>query len=298
MTKRLRSTLVLLILLLVMVWAVPVPAAPHGGKAPEKRAILLVTFGTSVPEAQKVFAGIEKYFQEDFRGVDIFWAYTAEKIRKKLAAQGQELLSPEEALARLMAQGYTKVGVQSLHVIPGEEYTDLARVVDGFRSMSHQFHPILSPPLCNGSADLLRIRDILLANLPKERQPGEAVLYMGHGTPHAADMAYPALAYLLEHKDPLVYVATVEGYPALDDVLPLLKAKGVKKVWLLPFMTVAGDHAHNDMAGPEPDSWKSLLAAQGIEAVPVMKAISEIPAIVEIWAQHLQKAAPGLYGSR
>lgn len=262
-------------------------AAGQGDKKPARRAILLVTFGTSVPQAQKVFAGIEEAVRRAHPGMEVRWAYTSAKIRAKLAKTGQRLDSPEEALARLMAQDYDRVAVQSLHVIPGAEYSDLAAVVRGFANMEAGFRPSLGLPLCATTDDLQVVCKAVLADLPAGRRPGEAVIFMGHGTHHPAGVVYPALAYILGKSDPLAFMATVEGYPELDAVMGELKAKGVTKAWLVPFMTVAGDHAMNDMAGDEPDSWKMRLKAAGVEAVPVMRAISENPAIVAVWLRHL-----------
>ena len=258
----------------------------HGHKKPGKKAILLVTFGTSVPKAQKVFAGIDQAYKKAFPGVEIRWAYTAKFIRDKLAKKGQKLDSPEQALAGLMSENYTQVAVQSLHVIAGAEYHDLVAVVHGFKSMSPNFKPLIGYPLCATTGDLQKVVGVLMKTLPKERKRNEAVVFMGHGTHHPGGVTYPALAYMLQMKDPLVFMGTVEGYPSLDDVVRDLKAAKVKTAWLLPFMTVAGDHAMNDMAGDEPDSWKSVLGKAGIKTKPVLKAITEEPAMVNIWIGH------------
>jgi sirohydrochlorin cobaltochelatase len=262
----------------------------HHHKKAEKQAILLVTFGTSIPSAQKVFRKVDRAYKQAFPGMEVRWAFTSAMIRKIVAQkQGKEWLSPEEALARLMAENYTQVAVQSLHVIPGAEYHDLVVVVQGFKSMNNGFQPLMGFPLCATTDDIQAVAKILAANLPKERQKKEAVVFMGHGTHHPAGVVYPALAYVLGKKHPLLLMGTVEGYPALNDVMARLKAKGIKKAYLLPFMTVAGDHAMNDMAGDEPDSWKSVLKAKGIKAVPVMRAITEIPQIVELYIAHTKK---------
>ena len=281
----------ILAFLAVLAFCAPSPVLAHGGhghghKKPDKTAILLVTFGTSVPKAQKVFAGVDKAYKKAFPGVEVRWAYTAKFIRDKLAKKGQKLDSPEQALARLMSENYTQVAVQSLHVIPGAEFHDLVQVVHGFKSMSPGFRPLVSYPLCATTNDLQKVASVLLKNLPKQPKKGEAVVFMGHGTHHPGGVVYPAMDYILRKNNPRVFMGTVEGYPSLDDVVGDLKAAKVKTAWLLPFMTVAGDHAMNDMAGDEPDSWKSVLTKAGIQAKPVLKAITEIPAMVQIWITH------------
>jgi len=101
------------------------------------------------------------------------------------------------------------------------------------------------------------------------------------------------MQYYFAKVDANTYIGTVEGTPTLDDVLASLKAKGVKKVWLMPFMLVAGDHAVNDMAGSEPTSWKSLLTKEGFTVEVVLKGMGELDAIGSIWVKHLQQIAGG-----
>ena len=111
---------------------------------------------------------------------------------------------------------------------------------------------------------------------------------MGHGTHHPSDASYSAMMYKAQEKDANCFVGTVEGFPTFDEVLKKLQAKGVKKAYLIPLMTVAGDHTINDMAGDEPDSWKSQLTKAGIESVPVMQGLAEYDAIVDIWVKRLK----------
>jgi sirohydrochlorin cobaltochelatase len=268
----------------------PAAATGHGHGKPVKKAIVLVTFGTSIPEAQGVFEGVEERVRKLFPGVEVRWAYTAKFIRDKVKKeQGLNWLSPEEALAKLMADGYTHVAVQSLHVIGGREWHDLATVVHGFQSMRTGFRRVaVGYPLCGTTDDLLAVAEALLADLPEDRKPGQAVVFMGHGTHHPGGVAYPALAYILQKNDPLAFMGAVEGYPELGEVKAALVEQGVRKAYLLPFMTVAGDHAQNDMAGEGEDSWKSVLTAAGIECEPVMESILENPAIVNVYMDHLK----------
>ena len=111
---------------------------------------------------------------------------------------------------------------------------------------------------------------------------------MGHGTPHPSNAFYAALMYHFQQKDPNIFVGTVEGFPEIDDIKAMLIKKKIKKVYLMPFMSVAGDHARNDMAGDEEDSWKSVLTAAGIECVPILKGTAEYDEIIAIWVDHLK----------
>ncbi len=273
--------------------------AMHGKKREMKKAILLVAFGTSIPEAQKVFGVIDQRVKKEFPGVEVRWGYTSKIIRKKLAGQGKKIDSPEVALAKLMDDGYTHVAVLSLHTIPGAEFHDLYSNAHLFEQMADGFQQVLvARPLLSSHEDMTRVVKALLSSVPKDRKPQDALVFMGHGSEHhPADAVYTAFNALLQKEDANAFLGTVEGYPTLDDILPALKAKGIKKAYLIPFMLVAGDHARNDMAGDEPDSWKSILKANGIEAVPVLKGTGENPQIVDVWVDHL-KAAFGHFAEK
>ncbi|MDD2467017.1 MAG: sirohydrochlorin cobaltochelatase [Desulfobulbus sp.] len=267
-------------------------AGEHGKKKESKTAILLVTFGTSVPRAKASFDNIDKLVKVAFPGVDVRWAYTSKIIRHKLAKQGTQIDSPEMALSRLMDEGYTKVAVQSLHMIPGAEFNEIntnahlfAQMVDGFDNLQVSMPLLISDDTMEEALKIVKNQVI-----PKERKADEAVVLMGHGTHHPSDAIYSALMYKAQKMDPNFYVGTVEGHPTFEEIRDALVAKKIKKAYLIPFMTVAGDHAMNDMAGDEPDSWKSQLDAVGIKAVPVMKGLGEVDAIDAMWIEQLKVA--------
>ncbi|NLI82095.1 MAG: sirohydrochlorin cobaltochelatase [Deltaproteobacteria bacterium] len=266
--------------------------AAHGEKRPEKRAILLAAFGTTVPEAQKTLDQVTQRVRQAFPGVDIRWGYTSSLVRKKLAKQGKVYDSPETALSRLMDEGYTHVAVLSLHTIPGEEFHDLNRNCKLFGQMAGGFDRILVAwPLLSSHDDTTRAATAVLKHIPRERKPQDAVILMGHGSEHhPADAMYSAMNIVLQEMDPNVFIATVEGYPSLEDILPKLEKKGARKVYLMPFMAVAGDHARNDMAGDDPDSWKSVLKKKGYTCEVVLKGTAEYPDVVDIWLDHLRSA--------
>lgn len=251
--------------------------------------ILLVAFGTSVPEAQVAFTNIDQKVKAAFPDVPVRWAYTSYIIRKKLAKAGQHLDSPVVALAKMMDEGFTHVAVQSLHMIPGMEFHDVKVNADAFKQMTGGFHKLLvGYPALSTAQDLNKAVDALLQIIPAERKKDEAVVLMGHGTHHPANAFYEAMMYRLQRKDANIYMGTVEGSPTLDDIKAALLEKGVKKAYLLPFMSVAGDHTVNDMAGDEDDSWKSVLTAAGITCVPVIKGLAEYDVFADLWVDHLK----------
>jgi sirohydrochlorin cobaltochelatase len=263
-------------------------AGGHGHKAPKKVGILLVAFGSSEPSAQVSFQNLDKKTKAAFPGIPVRWAYTSHIIRKKLAKQGTSLDSPEVALAKLMDDGFTHVAVQSLHTIGGQEYHDLRRTVGAFKMMGGFHRIILGNPLLATQEDMQRAVDAILKTIPQDRQKGDAVVLMGHGTHHPSNAFYAAMMFQLQLKDPNIFVGTVEGYPEIDDIKKMLLEKNIKKGYLMPFMSVAGDHAKNDMAGDEEDSWKSVLTKAGIECVPILKGTAEYDSFIDIWVSHIR----------
>ena len=263
--------------------------AGHGEKRPEKKAILLVAFGTSDPEARKVFDRIDEQTRKAFPGVDIRWAFTSKMIRARLAKEGKMLDSPEVAMSRLMSDGFTHLAVLSLHTIPGEEFHELYANARLFGQMAGGFDKILvARPLLSSATDMETVARTLIQNIPG-RNPGDAVVFMGHGTGHhPADAIYLAMNQVFQEIDPKAFLATVDGKPTIGDILPKLKHLKIKKVYLVPMMSVAGDHAKNDMAGDEPDSWKSILTREGFTCESMLKGTAEYPEIVAVWLDHLR----------
>ncbi len=265
-------------------------AADHGKQKAVKKGILLVSFGTSVPEAQAAFANIEKKVKAEFPDVPLRWAYTSHVIRHKLAKEGKYLDSVEIALAKMMDEGFTHVAVQSFHIIGGEEFHSMYQNTKAFAGMSEGIEKIIvGYPLLGSEEDMKKATDAVIANIPKDRKKGEALVLMGHGTPHPANAFYAALMYHLQQKDPDIFIGTVEGSPTIDDIKEMLMKKGIKKVYLMPFMSVAGDHARNDMTGDDKDSWKSILSKEGITCVPILKGLAEYDNMVAIWIEHLKQ---------
>lgn len=282
------KVLIVVSLLVVMLLSVPVCFAGHHGDRPEKKVgILLVAFGTSEASARGAFDNIDRLVKAAFPDTPVRWAYTSHIIRKKLARQGQVLDSPVTALAKMMDQNFTHVAVQSLHTMAGAEFHDLQRTIRGFEAMGGFQKIMLGLPLMATQEDMQKITAAVIAAVPEARKKNEAVVLMGHGTHHPANAFYAALMYQLQLEDPNLFVGTVEGYPGIDLLQAQMARKGIKKAYLMPYMAVAGDHAKNDMAGDEADSWKSILTKAGIRCVPVLKGTAEYDSFANIWVGHL-----------
>jgi sirohydrochlorin cobaltochelatase len=263
----------------------------HGERMSEKKGILLVAFGTTVPEAQISFENIERSVKKAFPGVPVRWGYTSRTIIRKMGEKGIQLATPEEALSSMMRENFTHVAVQSLHVMPGAEFHGLVKNVQRFAGMSKGLKKVIvGDPLMTTSEDVQRVAENFLKIIPPERRKTDAVVFMGHGTHHPANVYYAALNYHVQKLDSNIFVGTVEGWPEIDDIRSDLKKNRIKKVYLMPFMTVAGDHARNDMAGPSADSWKSMLEKEGINCVVVLKGTAEFQEFVDIWVDHLRAA--------
>jgi sirohydrochlorin cobaltochelatase len=191
------------------------------------------------------------------------------------------------ALAKMQDDGFTHVAVQSLHTIGGSEYHDLRRTVGAFKVMGGFQRIILGYPLLATQKDMQRAVAAIVKTIPSERKANEAVVLMGHGTHHPSNAFYAALMFQLQLEDPNIFVGTVEGYPGVDLIKALLLKKKIKKAYLMPFMSVAGDHAKNDMAGDEDDSWQSIFTQAGIQCVPILKGTAEYDDFVDMWVDHL-----------
>ncbi len=253
--------------------------------------ILLVVFGSGRPGAQTAMANIDREVKKAFPDAELFWAFTSGIIRGMVKAEGRSIDSPLEALHRMRDRGLSDIIVQSLHVIPGGEYESLQKTISAFREQTGGTVSVKSGrPLLYSHEDILEVCSILAALLPAAEDERDAVILMGHGTRHSSNIYYPGIQYYLWQQSPRYWIATVEGYPSLEDILPLLKEKQIRRVWLVPFLAVAGNHAVTDMAGDKPDSWKSVLEANGYEVRAVLKGLAEYNEIARIWISHLKES--------
>lgn len=258
----------------------------------DKAGILLVTFGSTVPETRQVFKNIESRIQQCFPDDQIRWAYSSRKVREKLLAEGLFQDSPLVALAKMIDERYSHIVVVSLHVIPGEEYHDLVNEVNSLKGLksSKGTKLAISGPLLSSRSGVEKVSKVVLANLPTDRQKNEAVALVGHGSEkHPSDLIYAAFNFYAQKNDDLVFVTSVDGQPPFDEVVQQLKARGVKKTYLVPLMSVAGEHVRTDMCGATEDSLKSQLRREGISAECVLRGLAEYPDVVEVWVDQIVK---------
>ncbi|PUU87269.1 precorrin-4 C11-methyltransferase [Halanaerobium congolense] len=254
----------------------------------EKKAILVVSFGTSYHETRKkTIKACEKRIKDHFPEYEVKRAFTSGMIIEKLKQRDNIYIdNPKEALKKLYKEGYQEVIVQPLHIINGSEFHDLVRTVKKFRNNFRNLK--WGNALLSKTADYFDVAKILKTEVENNSKE-QAVLLMGHGSSHAANSDYAALDYVLKErgmKD--YYVGAVEGYPEIKVVIKQLKEKKYKKIKLAPLMLVAGDHAQNDMIGEDEDSWKNILENEGFEVEVQLKGLGEYEGIQNKYAAKLR----------
>lgn len=251
-----------------------------------KQALIVVSFGTSYVETRKkTIEAVEKRMVETFPECDVFRAFTSNMVIKRIKEkEGVKVPTVDQLMRELKDKGYTDVYVQPLHVINGSEYSKAVHQANRYKE---HFNTIkVGKPLMTEFEDYEEIVE-WLKDLAQPLKEEEAIVLMGHGTQHAAFTAYACLDHMLA-KEP-VYVCAVESYPAIDTVVEKLKEAHIKKVFLHPFMLVAGDHATNDMASDEEGSWKSELTKEGFDVEPILKGMGEYPKIQHMFLKHAEK---------
>lgn len=254
-----------------------------------KTAILAVSFGTSHEETRKrTIEALEQDLAREFPQLPLYRAWTSPRIIRKVKAAGYPVFTIEEALRQMLDDGIDAVVVQPTFVINGIESEYLKECVGSFRG---KFQSIsFGAPLLSSEEDC---RDAVLA-VAEEFSPlphRTALVLMGHGTEHQANLVYTRLQKLCRALGyPNVFIGTVEAAPTLWDITNALKQTDCRKVVLAPFMIVAGDHAANDMAGDDPDSWKNVFMSQGFAVTPVLKGLGEYPAIRSLFLRHAREA--------
>lgn len=250
-----------------------------------QKALVCASFGTTVPTATADIAGVEQALAAAAPGWQLLRAYTSGMVRTALAGRGQPEDSVPEALALAAAAGCRRVLVQPTHFLWGVEYDKLKAqalaAAPGFDWLR------VGRPLLDDTRDLRALAGAIGALYPAE--PGRAVVLMGHGSAHRANVVYPALQGIFELQSrPDIRVGTVEGWPGLAEVCAALARSRASRVLLVPLMLVAGDHAQNDMAGPGPHSWRSVLAGQGYRVDWVRHGLGSEKAVQDLYAAHLR----------
>lgn len=261
-----------------------------------KDAIVVMTFGTTFKDTrEKTIDATIKGIQAKHPGVKVVTAYTSHIIIDRVKKnEGITFPTPEEALEQLKAEGYTRVALASLDVIPGMEYNYDIGVYHNYKDQFKKMTLGTSLMYWQGQEeqadDVADTIKALSTQFPKQGKD-DAILILAHGTPQVSNAYYSVIqAKLDEMGYKNVYIYTVEGWPSLETVLPKLKANKIKHITLMPLMMVAGDHANNDMAGAEEDSHKSILEKAGYKVDAYIHGIGENQAIRDLYVQRAEDA--------
>ncbi len=287
-----------------------------------RTAIVLASFGTTVPTAVSSIINIQKEIEQTFPGVPVKISFTSNIIRsvwKKRQSEASKWLDqgiPEEilygkniiaTLGDLLEEGYKDIIVQPSHIFFMEQSHDLNQYVSALasiRTMKAKWRPfgklVMGRPALGMPGDrysyhedLEKALKTLKADVNSAREKGAALVYMAHGNEHMSVGIYGEAQKKMRelYPDVQTYFGAVEGFPSLDDVVINLSHCQSKKVLLKPFMIVAGDHAINDMASSEDDSWKSVLRKAGFQVTPILKGLGENRAFSRIFVDHIKDCA-------
>lgn len=251
------------------------------------KAILVVSFGTSFEETRKkTIDAIESDIAAAYPDYRIYRAWTSKMIIAKLKKRDNlHIDTVKEAMERMKQDGITDVVVQPTHVINGVE-NDLMK--EDASSFSNEFSSIVfGNPLLTTEEDSVSVIQAIADEFP-ELTDKQALVLMGHGTTHYANTTYAALDYKfkdLGHSN--IFLGTVEAYPSMETLLRMINTFQPEKITLAPFMIVAGDHANNDMAGDDPESWRYQFEHAGYEVVPVLKGLGEYVGVRQMFIRHI-----------
>ncbi|MBR2832024.1 MAG: sirohydrochlorin cobaltochelatase [Oscillospiraceae bacterium] len=257
--------------------------------------LLVVSFGTSFNDSRRLtIGGIEAAVEAAFPNWSVRRGFTSQIIIDHVKSRDNVAIDNlEEALDRAVANGVQTLVVQPTHLMSGFEYTDVqdtvAKYADSFEEV------VLGTPLLTSDEDFDRVADIIVEATKQYDDGKTAICFMGHGTEAASNPVYAKMQQILAGKGMANYfIGTVEAEPSLEDVLAAVKAGSYEKVVLEPLMIVAGDHANNDMAGDEEDSWKSAFEAEGYKVECILRGLGELEGIQQLIVEHTQAAMAGL----
>ena len=278
--------------------------------------LLVVSFGTSFNDSRaEDIGGVEKALQAAYPDWSVRRAFTAQIIINHVQARDDEKIdNVDQALERAVSNGVKKLIIQPTHLMHGAEYDELKEAVDSYKDKFESVtiaEPLLGEVGSDATvinedkqavAEAITAQAVKSANydsLDAAAEDGTAFVFMGHGTSHTAKVTYSQMQTQMDtlgYKN--VFIGTVEGEPeetACENVIEAVKAAGYKKVILRPLMVVAGDHANNDMAGEDEDSWKSQFEASGAfdEIDTQIEGLGRIDAVEQLYVQHTKAAMDG-----
>ena len=246
----------------------------------DKASVLMVHFGTTFDDTRKnTIDAVNEEAEKEFPNMEVREAYTSRIIMRRLKERGIVKDNPAEALDKLVKEGYTHIIVQPTNIINGVESKTLEQQLEMYKDKFKEIRTgsaLLSTP-----EDYKAVAEIINKDVGKVADD-EAVVLVGHGTHDNGNAAYPAMDYTAKSMGYKFYVGTIEGFPEFDDVVKGLKKDNIKKVILMPFMFVAGDHANNDIAV----DWKEALEKEGFTVEVKLTSLGMMENIRKMFIEH------------
>ena len=273
--------------------------------------ILVVSFGTSFNDSRaKDIKAIEDALQAAYPDYSVRRAFTAQIIINHVQARdGEKIDNMQQAMDRAVANGVKNLVVQPTHLMHGAEYDEMCEALEEYKDKIETI--VVAEPMLGevGSdatvinADKEAVAKAVVAaaleeagyeSTEKAAEDSTAFVFMGHGTAHVAKVTYSQMQTQMQNLGyENVFIGTVEGEPeetACENVIEAVKAAGYTKVVLRPLMVVAGDHANNDMAGSDDDSWKTMFEAAGLDVTCQISGLGRIEAVKQLYVAHTQAA--------
>ena len=254
------------------------------------KAILVVSFGTSYEASRKVtIEKIEQDIRNAFQDHRIYHAWTSKFIISILKKRDNYTVpTVKEALEQMITDGIREVVVQPTHILDGIENNIMKEEVLSYKESFDKI--AFGTPLLADSKDESQAINAVTTEFSDLKET-EALVFMGHGTTHQVNTVYAGLDQKFkESAHANIFIGTVEADPAIHDLVKEVTSFQPSKIYVTPFMIVAGNHAYNDMAGDSPDSWVCQFENAGFEVCPIIKGLGEYPGIRRMYVEHAQKA--------
>lgn len=253
--------------------------------------LLVVSFGTSFNDNRRLtIGGIESAMEEAFPEYSVRRGFTSQIIIDHVNDRDNvKIDNVTEALDRAVDNGVKTLVVQPTHLMNGFEYNDLVDEIAGY---ADSFENVaVGEPLLTSDEDFQTVMDAIVKATAEYDDGKTAICFMGHGTEADSNGVYAKMQTLLTDAGyDNYYVGTVEAEPSLDTVFDAVEAGEYDRVVLRPLMIVAGDHANNDMAGDDEDTWKTKFAKAGYDVECVVEGLGQLPEIQQLLVKHAQAA--------
>lgn len=260
-----------------------------------EKELLVVSFGTSFNDSRRLTIGaVESALEKAFPEYAVRRGFTSQIIIDHVAKRDGEIIdNMQEALDRAVDNGVKTLVVQPTHLMNGLEYEEMSKAIaqysDAFEKIS------IGQPLLTSDEDFQAVAKAITEATANYDDGETAIVFMGHGTEAESNGVYAKMQQVLTDGGYAnYYVGTVEATPSLDDVLEAVKQGSYKRVVLRPLMVVAGDHANNDMAGDDDDSWKTTFEKEGYEVVCEVEGLGALEAVQQLYVEHAQAAVDAL----